>query len=161
MPTIMTQQQAVELFIPVIRAKGEVFRKKIHADCRRAVPGEIVVTSINGVKETQNTAREGDWVIRPRTGAAPAYIITAAKFADNWDPAVLSRNGEWEEHAPLDSVTSRRQSVTYEGEDTSFLADWGEEMILRSGDQIAAYVHKDSEVFRIEQGEFAASYEPI
>jgi hypothetical protein len=158
MNQVLTQEEAKGRFLPQIRAHGKLYKKRLHADVRRAVPGEIIVTITKDGKETQNTAREGDWVIRPRTRQAPMYIHTPRKFADNWDPAVLSTDGPWEEHAPLDSMTARRQSVTYDGPEVRFIADWGEEMILKPGDQIAAYVHQDTEVFRIQADEFEETY---
>ncbi len=124
---------------------GLVYKKiEIMKKARVAFKGEVVVTTINGVVETTNTANEGDMIITGLVGEE--YIIPSIKFEKLYNKI---EDGLYV--TKPDSIKAIQ--VT---EEIHFLAPWGSEMIALPGDYIA--YRSDSDAYRIEKGEFEKTY---
>ena len=127
-------------------AKNGLVYKKIEVvkKARVAFKGEVVVTTINGVVETTNTANEGDMIITGLVGEE--YIIPSIKFEKLYNKI---EDGLYV--TKPDSI--KAVQVT---EKIHFLAPWGSEMIALPSDYIA--YRSDSDAYRIEKGEFEKTY---
>jgi hypothetical protein len=115
---------------------------------RPAVAGEIVVTEIDGEEETRQVAKDGQFVI---TGpAGEEYAIDGIKFGSRYQ---VTGDGV--------AVPTPGQSDCYAfehvGQGFTFIAPWGEPMIVREGDMIAT-TGDDRDVYRIKRTVFDATY---
>ena len=93
------------------------YRKKQTVAIRPAVPGEVVETVIDGQRETVNTAKAGDYVVRGTKGEH--YIISAETLAERYGPPIgapaggrisrICREGE----LPMPSATRASHSNSW------------------------------------------------
>ncbi len=151
---IMTQDEAVAKFMPAIQQDGKVYHKLTCVDARLAVVGERINTITGDGLETTNVAKEGDCVLRNLTTAGELYILSSEKLAARY--ALLGPAPEvgWQRYKATGSV----KAIRYDGEDTSFIATWGENMVLKRGDMIVSTLPKASGVYRIAAKEFSETY---
>jgi len=153
----MSQAQAQDKFLPTIINQGKVYHKKTEILARPAQAGEVVVTVTSDGKETQNTAKDGDYVVKNLTGAGEEYILTASKLAGRYQYRGEEGKG-WCRYKATGSVTA----LEYVPSDfdlpdvTEFEASWGEMMKLKAGDMLATPDGK--EVYRIARQEFNETY---
>jgi len=125
---------------------------------RGAIPGERVITVLDGVVETEATAGEDAVVIRGPKGEE--YITAGAKFRTRYEvEGGFERIGsDW---TPARAM-GRCLAFRHDGPGFSFLAPWGEAMICEPGDMIAMPERsKTDDIYRIERGAFARTYTPL
>jgi hypothetical protein len=133
--------------------KVRLYRKKTTAVIRPAVPGEVVETWLNGQRETVNTAKSGDHVVRGVKGEQ--YLITSAILADRYGtPAGASDRQGFRQYEAKGNCYAFR----YDGEPFKFVAPWGEDMIVNPGDYIGATEIGSDQIYRIEKAAFAETY---
>ena len=147
----MTQAEAQAKFLPLIQGCGQQYSKKGEVIARLATPGEHIITMTKDGKETENTAKEGDFVVRNSTRAQEEYILTPDKIAKRYTPAGPGPDG-WQRYKATGTV----RGIQYNGEPTSFMASWGEMMALKPGDMIVT--PDGSEIYRIARQEFEETY---
>jgi hypothetical protein len=159
-----TQEQAVARFMPIIETLGTVYKKSTLVDARPAVEGEVVVTITAAGKETQNTAKADDWVVRNRTQAHEEYILPNAMFTARYmpqgeppiAPGSSTPTSTWRVYQAIGEC----MAVKWAGENTEFVAIWGEPMQLHTGDMICTPLPQKGEVYRIAAQEFSETYRP-
>jgi hypothetical protein len=147
---IMSQNQAIEKFMPQILDFGKDYAKFTEIKVRKATPGELVETITSDGKETQNTAGENDYVVTNLGGSGEEYILSEEKLNKryfNVQGNIWKAKGEC-------------KALMYEGEPTSFMASWGEPMILKPGDMICSPLPDLNEIYRIAKVEFDSTYAP-
>lgn len=149
----MNQKEMLEKYLPEIKSKGKDYSKKVVVLARRAKTGEKIDTNTSDGKETTNTAKEGDFVVKNPTGEE--YIIKKETFAKRYDKCKGDSNGEWESY----KAKGKCRAIVWEHEQMSFVASWGEEMVIKKGDMLATTIPEMSEVYRIAAKEFNATYE--
>jgi hypothetical protein len=129
------------------------YRKAANVAIRPAVPGEVVETWIDGQRETVNTAKAGDYVVRGVKGEQ--YVITASVLESRYGPAQTEATAEgYRQYA----ATGTCYAFRHDGEPFRFVASWGEEMIVNPGDYIGTTDLGSDHFYRIEQDTFAATY---
>jgi len=141
---VLTQDDMVKFYDDINNPEETYTKKLLKLKYRIAQKGEKVDTIINGEKETNNTANEGD------------FIIIGVK-GENY---ILSPNKVKEKYNIVDDETITTKPVKikakeYKGKDIQFKASWGENMILKSGDYL---VRNNDEYYRIEKNAFAELY---
>lgn len=119
----------------------------------KAYAGQKIDTVINGVKETTNTAKEGDNIVTGISGET--YLIDDKKLQSRYEFVAKTPEGD------SYRATGHCFSVKYHGPSFTFTAPWGEEMICDEGDFIAS-TSKDNldDVYRIEADAFEKTYKP-
>lgn len=150
------RSEVIAMFLDA-EAQGRValHAKTGNVTARLATPGEIVITVIDGVEETRNTAKEDSVVVRGVKGER--YCMAKDKFLSRYAPE-KDVGADWVRAKPSGTCLA----FIHEGEDFSFKAPWGEEMIVRKGDAIAMADRKNpDDIYRIERGAFAASYAKV
>jgi hypothetical protein len=162
-----TQAEAVEAFLPLILSTGKTYSKKTTVWARKAVVGERVITVTTSGKETENVAKEGDYLIENDTVPKEHYLISGEKFKirysllDFIDPRkTLSLTGEtftWNQYKAIGSVIG----LPYTGDPLKFIAAWNEPMVLFDGDMICTPLPGKDEVYRIGRPEFIQTYGDI
>ena len=141
-------------FDEALRAnKVRHYRKRQNVPIRPAVPGEVIETVIEGQRETVNTAKAGDYVVRGAKGEN--YIITAQILADRYGPPISGPRADGYYEYP---AKGNCYAFRYEGEPFKFVAPWGEDMLVNPGDYVATGEVGSNLFYRIEQHAFAETY---
>lgn len=136
------------------------YKKFGEISARPAVVGEHVVTIIKGEKETENTAKEGDFVVTGVLGEQ--YIISGEKLKARYKKT--SRKDA--DGISIYIAVGKCYAAEYKGETFSFKAPWGEDMIVNKGDYIVTpnllYGKINVyDVYRIEREAFFATYKKV
>lgn len=117
---------------------------------RQATELERVETIIDGIVETTNAAKPGDWIITGVKGEH--YVLTDEKFKSRY------------RHVAKDiyEATGFCWAVKYDGPSFTFEAPWGEQMVCNKHDYICSTTYDDDQgdkdVYRIERQAFLATY---
>ena len=146
--SIITQSEAMDKFLPLIKKSGQKYVKFTKVRARPAKVGEMIETITSDGKETQNKAKEGDYVVTNLGGSGEEYILSGQKLRDRYDEIG-------------DSIFQAKGScmaLQYNGEPTEFIASWGEPMVLKPGDLICTPLPSMDEVYRIALAEFLNTY---
>jgi hypothetical protein len=155
MTQVLTQAEAVALYLPQVEAKGADYAKFAKVEARKAVPGEVIVTTTSAGVETQNTAKDGDLVLcNVETNAKEEYILAEAKVNKRYRLLGAGSREGWN----LYQACGEFRGFVYDGEDTSFVAKWDEEMVLKTGDYIGTPLPEKDQVYRIGREEFESTY---
>ena len=76
---VIPQKLLLEDMKPVLQ-KAKTYEKFKEIYARKAVPGEVIKTYTSDGYETQNTAGDGDFIVKNTTDAKEMYILTKEKF---------------------------------------------------------------------------------
>jgi len=147
---IMSQDEAIDFFMPQIMSDGKDYAKFTEIKVRKAIPNELIETFTSDGKETQNTANENDFVVTNLGGSGEEYILPADKLHKryfNVEGDIWKAKGEC-------------KALEYIGEPMHFEAIWGEAMALKPGDMICSPLPDLNEVYRIARAEFFSTYAP-
>jgi len=157
----MTQKEAMEYFLPMIEKNGSVYRKIGKVYARPAVKGEKIDTYTSDGKETTNTAKEGDIVVKNQTGSREKYILSKDKFEARYKLIGEASEKGWKVYEP----TGKILAINFDSEslnkpnEMDFEASWGEKMKLKDGDMVATPLPKKDEIYRIASKEFSETYD--
>ncbi len=168
----LSQARAQALYLPLIETKGNTYEKFAMVEVRPAKLGERIVTITADGKETENTAKEGDVVVRNGTGARELYLLSKEKLEKRYTRVGHSKSTTWEANTwsstpppdakaeiwELYTATGTCMAVVYDGPELSFIASWDEPMILRPGDMLCTPLPDKGEVYRIALKEFGETY---
>ncbi|MDR2879590.1 MAG: hypothetical protein LBV03_06725 [Fusobacteriales bacterium] len=158
---VIPQKLLLENMKPVLQ-KAKTYEKFKAVFARKAVPGEILKTYTSDGYETQNTAGEGDFVVRNTTDAKEMYILTKEKFEKRYK-YLKKLDSKWNVYQPLGKVKAVKADNTLikklgvEGIDFSIETSWNEEMTVKKGDFLVSPLDY-SEVYRIADKEFYETY---
>lgn len=120
---------------------------------RLARDGEKINTIINGKQETTNTAGPEDVVVKNPTGEL--YILSKKKFLSRYAIDTITSDFK-----PA-KATGSCYAFIYEGKPFTFMAPWGEKMIVENRDFIAQSSKGDyNDIYRIEREAFKRTYRP-
>jgi len=149
----MTQEQAFSEFIPYINDVGKIYRKISPVFARLAKVGEYIETWTDDGLETTNYAKDGDFVVMNLyTSMKEEYIVSPDMMSARYEFIYnLTEGGIYK---PLGRV----KAAIYSGEEILFIAKWGRNMVLKSGDMIVTPLPHCKEVYRIAAKEFYESY---
>ena len=166
--TPMTQSEMMNAFGPAVAYAGKIYAKKTKVFARPAVEGEVVVTITSDGKETQNTAKAGDFVVENQTAAKEQYIVAGSTFQKRYMPlteTTPSATGFSEYKAVGKCLgivykgTVNTENLSLESKEIMFISSWKEEMVLKPGDMLVAPLPDTESLYRIAAKEFAETYE--
>ena len=159
---VITQDQMIKDFNKRLNAHDpsiKLYKKAGTFDARKGVPGEHIVTTIDGEDETKKTVKDGEVVIKGPKGEM--YVVSTKKFNDRY---------EVDKELSDDFQPYKAKGLIYayehEGPRIYFMASWDEEMICKNGDYLACPVTDPdeaiaSEVYRIERSVFDQTYSEV
>ena len=133
--------------------KVRLYRKQGNVAIRPAAAGEVVETSIEGERETTNTAKAGDYVVRGPKGEQ--YVITPEILAERYAAPVSGSGPQGFREYPAKGTLHAFQ---YQGPPARFQAPWGEDMIVNPGDYIGTTHLGSGHFHRVEKNVFAETY---
>lgn len=159
--SIYTQADFSDLVIPLLKSKGQRYKKFKNIYARKATPGEKIETITADGLETVNTAKAGDMVVRNQTNAKEMYIMSTEKFNKRYSFLKEAEDG-FSEYKPLGKVIGielNSETISALGLPTEFkfIAPWGEEMVAKNNDYLVSPLGHD-EVYRIARVEFFETY---
>jgi len=146
----LTQEQMITVFLEN-KQNIQKYNKQGSVLARQTVIGEEIVTVLNGVAETKNTAKEGDVLLQGVQGEQ--YIMSESKFSSRYNVDKKLSN-EFQEY----KATGSCFAYEYKGVPMEFMAAWNELMIVEPGDYLAAPDSSYNEVYRIEKEAFSKTY---
>ncbi|AWY10181.1 hypothetical protein HWC21_gp190 [Vibrio phage VAP7] len=149
----LVQQKDLLEYFRIAQQLGRVqkYKKYGHAQARLGQGGEVIVTKIDGKKETQNTVGPGDIVIKNPDGEV--YPISKGKYQHRYTGPKLT--SEFQE------VKSKGEAYAcrWLGDNIKFENEQGEAMVLNNGDMLATSSLSNTKGFyRIEKGAFEKTY---
>lgn len=142
---ILSQKEMAGFYEDLGQDEEEYVKRELELDFKVAEGPEKVITSIDGEKETINKAEEGDYIITGVSGEK--YILKPEQFNKRYFIV-----GNVAKTKPVE-ITAKQ----FKGKNMSFMASWGEEMILKYNDYL---VRNGKEYYRIERRTFSEIYEP-
>lgn len=121
---------------------------------RLAKTGEEIITVIDGIVETKNTAKENDVVVKGLKGEE--YLIGHDKFKTRYtvNTPVTDTFAAYEPNGTC-------IAYEYTGASFVFRAPWDEDMIVNDGDFLATIDKSVPEVYRIERDAFFKTYKKV
>jgi len=132
----------------------KAIKKQFTLLARPAKVGEKIETTVNGVKETQNTAKVNDYVITGIKGEQ--YIISKDVLVKRYDIETIDHPRNEYDYV---NITTKPVVIDCSicEEDMTFTASWGEDMVANTGDFL---VYEDGKLsYRIEREVFLNTYE--
>ena len=144
--------QDMKQYVSDLFANGKkivYYAKTARMSARPGIVGEKIVTTLaNGHQETVNVAKAGDMVATNPGGEQ--YIISAETFKKKYeiDPNNLKV------YRPKGGA----QQFLRLHEDIDFVAPWGEDMHMKSGDFINVTDREKGDIYGICQKEFFETY---
>jgi hypothetical protein len=110
----------------------------------------VVVTKINGVKETTNSAKRGDVIFTGPLGEQ--YVVGPSKFISlyNVQEGIATPR-------PLPRMVAKMTKFLLHNKPLEFMAPWGESMLLAPGDYLVQDPSGKGH-YRIEKKAFALTY---
>lgn len=158
---IIPQSKMMELILPLLKDKGQLYKKYQKVWAKIATEGEKITTQTSDGVETTNVAREGDMIVMNLTKTREKYIVKAKKFKERYQFEKEAENG-FSQYHPLGKVLALK--VTDEITDTldrngsfQFMAPWDEPMKVSLNDFLVT-PPDFSEVYRIAKNEFFETY---
>eukprot|EP00439_Symbiodinium_sp_Y106_P078105 s377_g16.t3 len=175
---ICSQEEMIRRVSNEIINSGRWYRKVAFAFLRRAQPGEIITTVVDGKEETVNTAVDGDYVVQANTRWKENYILSYATTSAAYDLATpleiphgredaqqLRKDGYrcYRSRTRIRALRATDEFLQRHCPSKKFMAKWGSPCSVEVDDIIAAQVSADSEVteiYRIEKTVFRETFIP-
>lgn len=138
-------QKEMKKFYNSLEEKESIYIKKPNSfDFEIAKEKQKMDTIIDGKKETSKTVNKGEYIITGSKGEK--YAISSKKFKERY--TIVKGKAKTK---PVEVFGKK-----YSGKPISFMASWGEEMILEPNDFIIK--NTDDEFYRIEKESFSNTY---
>lgn len=159
---MVSQQELLEITIPLFRAKGKLYEKKTKIKARPALPGEAIQTLTSDGLETKSSAVPGDMVIE--NPGKEKYLVSAKNFKKRYDfDKAIDETWSW--YTPKGKVLALnidQELLEFLDQPDSFyfIASWGAEMVAKKHDFLVC-TPDYSEVYRIAKKEFEETYRPV
>jgi hypothetical protein len=160
MSSSLPERNVKEMFAAAL-AGGRVgsAQKTKPVDARRAKPGEVIITIVGGVKETESKpATEGDWVVRNHSSDDEEFLVKAEEFAKRYrrvDGGATQAG--WNEYRPI--APEMDYFIVSEADGNfKFIAPWGKEMIAEVGDAIVQNSQNRDDTYRVAATAFHNTY---
>jgi hypothetical protein len=150
----ISQKEFFETYFPYLMEYGFNYFKYSLVLARRAEPGEYIETWTADGLETTNYAKDGDFVLMNlQTEYQEEYIVTEDMFFKRYKFFYYSG-----ENSAVYMPTGKVKAIPYSGDETSFIANWGRPMALKSGDFLVSPYPDLNEIYRIAAKEFIETY---
>ncbi|QJT71152.1 hypothetical protein GR11A_00115 [Vibrio phage vB_VcorM_GR11A] len=146
-------QKDMELFWNKALDEGRVehYSKFGTVRARLARKGDVVITEIDGVKETENRAKSSDVVVTGVKGEQ--YLVDIRKFKERYRGPKLTYTDQ------VYNAVGETYAARWTGAPLKFTASWGEAMIIEPGDYLCSTTQQASgDLYRIERSAFKESY---
>ena len=132
---------------------GEVdtYAKFARVQAEQAKGGEEIVTKLaDGLTETRNVAKPGDWIVKNPGGER--YIVPGDKFAKKYEAAADLGEGWFK-------PTGKPQQFRQIKQDMVITASWGEKQVLRKGSFIN--VTDMNDLYGVAEKEFNDTFRTV
>lgn len=141
---VIAQADMAPFYAKIESPEKTYTKRTLTFDVEVAQNSKKIDTIIDGKTETTNTAKKGDYILTGSKGEK--YVLSPQKFEQRY---TMTSDGR----AKTKPVQTKAKK--YKGPTMKFMASWGEEMILESGDFI---INNNGEYYRIEKEAFHNTY---
>lgn len=157
-----SQSEMLEKFAPLLQREGILYKKFKKVLAMQAHGGEKIETVTADGKETQNTARAGDFIVKNQTEAGERYVVPKEKFEQKYE-WLEKGHGNYDIYLPSGKaiaieLTEEFLKLHELPEIFHFQAAWHQQMVIKKGDFLVA-PPDCSEVYRIARQEFFETYQ--
>lgn len=165
MSNIVSRQLLNSVLMPVIRSSGGHYKKTSFVHVRPATSGERVTTITSSGRETKNTAKKGDFLVKNITMAQEKYIVSGETLNQRYK-FHRQIDEKWAEYLPVGEILALivdSDIANMLGQKSSFAIEspWDDTQPVRIGDYLASPLPKLDEIYRIDRREFLATYKKI
>lgn len=159
-----TQQDVQSLFIPLLKKRGRIYKKHQKIYARKAKRRERISTYTSDGKETTNTAKPGDYIVKNQTEAKEEYVLSPQKFRDRYQYIRRSKAG-YSEYLPIGKICAMKITKALLEKNKLkkkfyFEASWGSRMVVKENDYLVCPLTYN-EIYRIAEKEFFETYQPV
>ncbi len=159
---MIRQDYFLSLVLPILKMKGQRYKKFKKILARKALKGEEIITITSDGIETFNRANTGDYIVKNQTEAGELYIVPKSKFEKRYEFLVDKENGfsEYNPSGQIFAIEVNKENLKLLEQPTQFkfIAPWGENMVVKENDFLAVPLDH-SEVYRIARQEFFQTYQ--
>ncbi len=159
--TTITQDDLLNTLKPSLE-NALTFKKYKEVYARSANIGEVIKTYTKDGLETQNIAKQGDYVVKNITDAKEMYILTETKFNARY--IFKSKLDDvWGIYSPIGKIKVLQvndellKKLNISDDTFYIMASWGEKMIVKKNDFLVSPL-SINEVYRIANHEFFETY---
>ncbi|MFK7774539.1 MAG: hypothetical protein AB8F94_20530 [Saprospiraceae bacterium] len=157
-----SQEKMKQMVFPLFKTRGEIYQKVKKVFARKAKDVEQITTTTSDGRETINSAKPGDYIVKNQTGASEEYILTPSKFRSRYTYKKRSKAGfsEYEPTGRIHAIEVNKRLLKKFGVKTRFYfeAEWGSKMIVKENDFLACPIGGE-EIYRIARKEFFETYQ--
>lgn len=161
---MITQQEMLAHFLPIIEKMGKMYRKKSLIKAKKATPGSVVYTKTSDGVETKNIAQIEDMLVQNQTSSEEEYLVKPETFKLKYE-MVDSLGGGWACYKPKGFMIA--YEITEEDlqsfgvvERIEFATPWKDTMFVRKGDFLVT-PEKRNEIYRVARKEFLETYQQL
>ena len=159
---VLSQASLKKKLVPVLQAEGKPYQKFKAILARKAGVGEVVETRTADGRETINTAREGDYLVKNQTAAGEMYVVEKEEFEKRYEFLQESKEG-FSEYVSSGRIIAVEMTASLLDrlnldQEFYFVAPWGEEMVVKEDDFLVSSSNF-GEVYRIARKEFFETYQ--
>ncbi len=156
-----SQDKMKQMVLPLLKSRGHTYQKIKKVFARKAKNVERIITTTSDGRETINSAKPGDYIVKNQTGASEEYVLTPSKFRTRYVYKKRSKAGfsEYEPTGRIYAIEVNKRLLKKFGVKLRFYfeADWGSKMVVKEKDFLACPVGGE-EVYRIARKEFFETY---
>ena len=158
---ILDQEKAKQLFYPLIKAHGKIYKKHLKIQAKQADKEKEIITITSDGIETKNVANAGDYIVINDTTTHERYVIKEEVFEKKYE-FLKDAEDDWKIYSPKGKIEALELIDDYEAIQAlpyrfHIIAAWGRSQYVNKGDFIAKPIDED-EVYRIGKDEFKQSY---
>lgn len=157
-----SQEKMKQMVLPLLKSRGITYQKIKKVFARKAKKIERIITTTSDGRETINSAKPGDYIVKNQTGAGEEYILTSSKFRKRYVYKKRSKAGfsEYEPTGRIRAIEVNKRLLKKFGVENKFYfeADWGSKMVVKEKDFLACPIGGE-EVYRIARKEFFETYQ--
>ena len=156
-----SQNEMKQMVLPLLKSSSKTYKKIKKVFARKAKSVEQIITTTSDGRETINSAKPGDYIVKNQTGAGEEYVLAPSKFRTRYVYKKRSKAGfsEYDPTGRIHAIEVNKRLLKKFGVKLRFYfeADWGSKMVVKEKDFLACPVGGE-EVYRIARKEFFETY---
>lgn len=159
---MLSQVEIKAKLVPCLKERGKTYKKIRNVLAKAAIKGQKISTVTQDGLETINQAKAGDFIVKNLTEAGERYLLSEENFAKRYRRIRDEASGYalYESTGIIRAIQLDAELLQILDQEACFHfeAPWGEAMIAKAGDFLAA-PEDYSEIYRIAEKEFFETYQ--
>lgn len=161
----VSQTKLQALLLDSLKKSEHYYQKFRTIQARIAKEAEEIITVLDDIKETSNTANAGDYIVKNLTHSEETYIVPREKFPKLYTFS-KTLDDTWSEYQPKGrvqalAVTPELLSRLKQTSPFSIVAPWGEKQRVEINDYLVTPLPNQNEIYRVSHSAFKDTYQPV